>query len=68
MTVERTTTVDQSDPDRGRYDPGCVGKLNPADTEPYPAAFNRMADAMQGLQSRLDTLDQDLGSKVGRAE
>jgi len=31
-------------------------------------AFNRMADAMQGLQSRLDALDQGLGSKVGRVE
>jgi hypothetical protein len=31
-------------------------------------AFNRMADAMQGLQSRLDALDQGLGNKVGRAE
>ena len=32
------------------------------------AAFNRMADAMQGLQSRLDALDQGLGIKVSRAE
>lgn len=31
------------------------------------AAFNRMADAMQGLQSRLNTLDADLGGKVGQA-
>jgi len=31
-------------------------------------AFNRMADAMQGLQSRLDALDQGLGSRVVRAE
>ncbi len=31
-------------------------------------AFNRMAGAMQGLQSRLDALDQGLGSKVGRTE
>ncbi len=68
MTVERTTTVDQSDPDWGRYDPGCVGKPNPADTEPYPVPFNRMSDAMQGPQSRMDALDQDLGSKVGRTE
>ena len=38
MTVEaeRTVTVDQSDPNRGRYDPSCVGKPNPADTEPRP--------------------------------
>jgi hypothetical protein len=63
MTVERTTTVDQSDPDWGRYDPGCVGKPNPADTEPYPVPFNRMSDAMQDPQSRMDALDQDLGSK-----
>ena len=38
MTVEaeRTVMVDQSDPDRGRYDPSRVGKPNPADTEPHP--------------------------------
>lgn len=38
MTVEaeRTVMVDQSDPDRGRYDPSRVGKPNPADTEPRP--------------------------------
>ena len=36
MTVERTVTVDQSDPNRGRYDPSRVGKPNPADTEPRP--------------------------------
>ena len=38
MTVEaeRTVLVDQSDPDRGRYDPSRVGKPNPADTEPRP--------------------------------
>ena len=31
------------------------------------AAFNRMADAMQGLQSRLNTLDADLGARVSQA-
>ena len=38
MTVEteRTVVVDQSDPNRGRYDPSRVGKYNPADTEPRP--------------------------------
>ncbi len=38
MTVEteRTVIVDQSDPNRGRYDPSRVGKPNPADTEPRP--------------------------------
>ena len=36
MADERTVTVDQSDPDRGRYDPSRAGKPNPADTEPYP--------------------------------
>ena len=38
MTVEaeRTVVVDQSDPNRGRYDPNRVGKPNPADTEPRP--------------------------------
>ena len=36
MTAERTVTVDQSDPNRGRFDPSRVGKLNPADTEPRP--------------------------------
>jgi len=37
MTVEaeRTVVVDQSDPNRGRYDPSRVGRPNPADTEPY---------------------------------
>ena len=38
MTVEaeRTVVVDQSDPNRGRYDPSRAGKPNPADTEPRP--------------------------------
>ena len=38
MTVEaeRTVVVDQSNPNRGRYDPSRVGKPNPADTEPRP--------------------------------
>lgn len=36
MTAERTVTVDQSDPSRGRYDPSRVGRQNPADTEPRP--------------------------------
>ncbi len=38
MTVEaeRTVIVDQSDSNRGRYDPSCVGKPNPADTDPRP--------------------------------
>ena len=38
MTVEaeRTVVVDQSDPNRGRYDPSRVGKPNPADTELRP--------------------------------
>ena len=36
MTNERTVTVDQSDPNRGRFDPSRVGKPNPADTEPRP--------------------------------
>ena len=30
-------------------------------------AFNRMADAMQGLQSRLDALDAAFGSKLAQA-
>ena len=36
MAPEPTVTVDQSDPNRGRYDPARVGKPNPADAEPYP--------------------------------
>ncbi len=36
MTVERTMTVDQSDPDPGRVDRSRMGKPNPADTEPRP--------------------------------
>ena len=31
-------------------------------------AFNRMADAVQGLQSRLGALDAGMGSKVAQAE
>lgn len=31
-------------------------------------AFNRMADAMHGLQSRLGTLDTSMGQKVAKAE
>lgn len=34
--AERTVVVDQSDPNRGRYDPARVGKPNPNDKEPYP--------------------------------
>ena len=45
MTDERTVTVDQSDPNRGRYDPSRVGKPNPADTEPYPATSPEVAAA-----------------------
>ena len=45
MTDERTVTVDQSDPNRGRYDPNRVGKPNPADTEPYPATSPEVAEA-----------------------
>ena len=37
MIDERTVTVDQSDPNRGRFDPSRVGgKPNPADTELRP--------------------------------
>ncbi len=36
MTVERTVTVDQSDPSRGRVDRARMGRRNPADTEPHP--------------------------------
>ncbi len=39
MTVERTVTVDQSDPNRGRIDRSRLGKPNPADTEPRPVVF-----------------------------
>jgi len=44
VTIERTVTVDQSDPNRGRYDPSRVGKPNPADTEPYPATSPETAE------------------------
>lgn len=37
-------TVDQSDPNRGRYDPSHVGEPNPADTEPYPATSPEVAE------------------------
>ena len=36
MIDERTVTVDQSDPNRDRFNPSRVGKPNPADTEPRP--------------------------------
>ncbi len=34
MTAERSVTVDQSSPNRGRFDPGRAGKYNSVDTEP----------------------------------
>ena len=45
MIIERTVTVDQSDPNRGRFDPSRAGKLNPADTEPRPATSPEVAEA-----------------------
>jgi hypothetical protein len=53
MTVERTVTVDQSDPNRGRYDPSRVGKPNPADTEPYPATSPEVAEATRAELAEL---------------
>ena len=57
MTDERTVTVDQSDPNRGRYDPSRVGKPSPTDTEPYPATSPEVAEAtraeLAGLRRRM---------------
>ena len=33
---ERIVVVDQSDPNRGQFDPTRFGKFNPDDTEPHP--------------------------------
>jgi len=46
-------TVDQSDPNRGRYDPSRVGKPNPADTEPYPATSPEVAEATRAELAEL---------------
>ena len=53
MADERTVTVDQSDPDRGRYDPSRAGKPNPADTEPYPATSPEVAEATRAELAEL---------------
>ena len=53
MTDERTVTVDQSDPNRGRYDPSRIGKPNPADTEPYPATSPEVAAATRAELAEL---------------
>ncbi len=36
VKIDRIVVVDQSDPNRGRFDPSRVGQPNPADTEPRP--------------------------------
>jgi len=53
VTIERTVTVDQSDPNRGRYDPSRVDKPNPADTEPYPATSPEAAEATRAELAEL---------------
>ena len=53
MTIERTVTVDQFDPDRGRFDPSRMGKPNPADTEPYPATSPKVAEATRAELAEL---------------
>lgn len=53
MTVERTVTVDQSDPNRGRYDPARVGKPNLADTEPRPVTSPEVAEATRAELAEL---------------
>ncbi len=53
MTDKRTVTVDQSDPNRGRFDPSRVGKPNPADTEPYPATSPEVAEATRAELAEL---------------
>ena len=61
MTDERTVTVDQSDPNRGRYDPSRVGKPNPADTEPYLATSSEVA---QVTRAELAELHQRMTRKI----
>ena len=55
MTVEaeRTVMVDQSDPDRGRYDLSRVGKRNPADTEPRPPVSAKDIEATRAELAEL---------------
>ena len=53
MTDERTVTVDQSDPNRGRYDPARVGKPNPADTESCPATESEVVEATRAELAEL---------------
>ena len=53
MTVERTVTVDQSDPNRGRFDLNRVGKPNPADTEPYPTTSPEVVEATRAELAEL---------------
>ena len=46
-------TVDQSDPNRGRFDPSRVGKPNLADTEPRPATSPEVAEATRAELAEL---------------
>ncbi len=61
MTVERTVIVDQSDPERGRYDPSRVGKPNPADTEPRPAVS---AEDLEATRAELAELRRRMTRKT----
>lgn len=64
MTVEaeRTVVVDQSDPNRGRYDPSRVGKPNPADTEPRPPIS---AEDIEATRAELAELRRRMTRKTG---
>ena len=61
MTVERTVIVDQSDPNRGRYDPDRVGKPNPADTEPRPVVS---AEDIEATRAELAELRRRMTRKT----
>ena len=53
VTGERTVVVDQSDANRGRYDPSRVGKHNPNDTEERPVITQEDIDATRAELAEL---------------
>ena len=61
MTAESSVTVNQADPDRGRYDPNRVGNSNPADTEPYPATN---PEDIEATRAELNELRRRMGRKT----
>ena len=61
MIVERTVIVDQSDPNRGRYDPDRTGKPKPADTEPRPVVS---AEDIEATRAELAELRRRMTRKT----